>query len=180
MSTLIVQRDVPTLSPSEDPSVGTLVTITIDLPKTRSLVYSDEMIIEALEKTHGLVTHASNLIGCSSAVIWDRMKSSAQVKSAIRQIREMELDESEMALFRARDRGEPWAVALHLKTIGKHRGFSERQELVGKDGAQLFGDSYVVVIEHGEIQPDREEVGSGEGVLEIPQINDDSVERSGT
>ena len=33
--------------------------------------------------------------------------------------------------------GEPWAVAMVLKTIGKHRGYVERQEVTGADGGSI-------------------------------------------
>jgi hypothetical protein len=33
--------------------------------------------------------------------------------------------------------GEPWAVAMVLKTIGKSRGYVERQEVTGADGGKV-------------------------------------------
>jgi len=42
------------------------------------------------------------------------------------------LDATEEKLVAAIDNGEPWAIALVLKTLGKERGYVERQETVNK------------------------------------------------
>jgi hypothetical protein len=44
--------------------------------------------------------------------------------------------------------GEPWAVALTLKTLGKQRGYVERQEVTGADAGPV--DVRVVKINMNE------------------------------
>ncbi len=62
------------------------------------------------------------------------MKESEELVETVSEERNYQLDLSESALFDARDRGEGWAIALHLKTLGKDRGYTEKQivEQVGK------------------------------------------------
>ena len=60
--------------------------------------------------------------------------------------RERMLDNAEDRLGLAVDKGEAWAVCFTLKTQGKERGYSERQELTGKDGADLVPRKFEVEI----------------------------------
>ena len=46
------------------------------------------------------------------------------------------MDISEQKLRAAVLNGEPWAIALVLKTLGKKRGYVERTEIAGTDDGQ--------------------------------------------
>lgn len=54
-----------------------------------------------------------------------------------REAREGALDVVEDKLWEAAEHGDSWAVTFALKTQGKHRGYSERQEITGADGGAL-------------------------------------------
>ena len=66
------------------------------------------------------------------------MKSSVAIREACDNARGELIDISEQKLRAAVMNGEPWAVAMVLKTIGKHRGYVERQELTGADGGAVI------------------------------------------
>lgn len=98
-------------------------------------VYSTEQIIAALEETHGGIFVAADRIGCSYKTIERRAKDVKAVQDVIDKYRGRRVDVAEMALDKALLNGEPWAVQFTLKTQGKQRGYVERQEVTGADGA---------------------------------------------
>jgi hypothetical protein len=96
-----------------------------------------EEVIEALEASHGLVTLAARQLQCAPNTIRNHMKRSKAVADAVREQREHVLDLAEQSLITQVQLGEGWAVCFLLKTLGKERGFVERQEVTGKDGDGL-------------------------------------------
>lgn len=81
----------------------------------------------------GLIAPAARQIGCSEECIRKRARRSSVVRQAILDGRERLLDLAEEKLVAAIERQEPWAVSLVLKTLGKERGYVERQETVNRD-----------------------------------------------
>lgn len=95
----------------------------------RPLEYSTEEIIEALRKTRGMIFHAAALIGCTPKTIHDRRRNEPVIADVIDEYRGRMIDTAEDKLHSALDAGEPWAIQMTLKTIGKKRGYVEKQEL---------------------------------------------------
>lgn len=94
--------------------------------------YPTEDIIKALQGVDGLVSLAAKNLGCSTRTIYLRAKRVKAVQDVIDSCRAALVDEAERALRAAVVGGEAWAVALTLKTLGKERGYVERQETVNK------------------------------------------------
>jgi hypothetical protein len=99
--------------------------------------YTSEKIIQALKDTNGLVSLAAKRLSCSPQTIYNRAKQVQSVQAAIDESREELVDYAELALRSAVIGKEPWAVQFVLKTIGKHRGYIERQELTGAGGGPV-------------------------------------------
>ena len=95
----------------------------------RAREYTDAAMIAALEKHRGLVYHAAKVVGCHPDTIYDRAKVSEAVARAIRNERGKVVDTAESGLFEALDGREAWAIQFTLRTIGKDRGYVERQEV---------------------------------------------------
>lgn len=91
-------------------------------------------ISAALRRHNGLVTYAAEDLDCACSTVYDYIRRYPSVKVALQEAREHIIDRAERSLFAAIDDREPWAVALTLKTLGKHRGYIERQEITGQDG----------------------------------------------
>ena len=98
--------------------------------------WRNQQIIEALKRTNGLVSLAAQNLGCSPQTIYNRAKRVPSVQQVIDDSRDGLVDLAELALRRCivgdREKGiEPagWAVALVAKTLGKKRGYVERQEI---------------------------------------------------
>ena len=96
-------------------------------------------IIECLRETNGLVSLAAKRVPCSQSTINTRRKRVKAVEDVIRECRGELVDFGELALRRAVVDGEPWAVGLVLKTLGRDRGYVERTEnmVTGKDGGPV-------------------------------------------
>jgi hypothetical protein len=90
-----------------------------------------ERIIECLRETNGLVSLAAKRVPCSITTINTRRKKVQSVQQCIDECRGELVDYGELALRRAVVAGEPWAVGLVLKTLGRDRGYVERQEIAG-------------------------------------------------
>jgi len=98
-----------------------------------------ERIIECLRETNGLISLAAKRVPCSQTTIYKRARDVKAVRQVIDECRDELVDLGELALRSAIVAKEPWAVALVLKTLGRHRGYVERQEqeVSRKDGGDL-------------------------------------------
>ena len=101
---------------------------------------SNQQIIDALRDVNGMVYLAARKLGCAPNTIYNRMAKSGNIKDAVENYRGELVDLSEQKLRQAVLSGEPWAVALVLKTLGKKRGYVERQEITGEDGKRIVVD----------------------------------------
>ena len=98
---------------------------------------SNQQIIDALRDVNGMVYLAARKLGCAPNTIYNRMTKSATIKQACEDSRGELIDISEQKLRAAVLGGEPWAIALVLKTLGKKRGYVERTELTGAEGEPI-------------------------------------------
>ena len=108
--------------------------------------FTNAQIINAVKATNGMVYLAARQLGCSPQAIYKRMTKSHIIKQAVDDSRGELIDISEQKLRIAVLNGEPWAIALTLKTIGKHRGYVERQEVTGADGDKIV----IKVVDDGD------------------------------
>ena len=99
-----------------------------------------EQMIAALQRTKGMVYLAARDLGCSHQTVYNYAKRHPSVQDAIDSNRGGFIDVAELKLWEAVNKGQPWAVAFALKTIGKNRGFTERQEVSGPDGEAITVD----------------------------------------
>lgn len=99
--------------------------------------YTTEEIAAAMVKNFGLVSVAARQLGCTPQTIYTRMKEDEGLQQIVLQARESLVDEAELSLRSRISKGEGWAVALALKTIGKDRGYVERQEIKHDGGFEL-------------------------------------------
>jgi hypothetical protein len=90
--------------------------------------YTQEQVTTALEQSKGMVTVAARLLGCVPNTVQAYIDRYPQVAEARAQQREGMTDVAELALYKAIQSGEAWAVCFYLKTQGKSRGYVERVE----------------------------------------------------
>ena len=72
---------------------------------------------------------AAAKLGCHADTIYARAKECPALAAAMRHERGVVVDTAEQKLFDAITAGEPWAIQLALKTLGKDRGYVEKTEV---------------------------------------------------
>lgn len=107
--------------------------------------YSTDKIIAALKQVNGMVYLAARVLDCSPNTIYARAKRTQSIQDAIDNSRGELVDLAEQKFRAAILAGEPWAVAMALKTLGKSRGYVERQEVTGADGEPIKVKGYVAI-----------------------------------
>ena len=99
--------------------------------------YTPQEIIDALEVSRGLIAPAARNLKCSRDTIRSYLKEYTAVAQAKLDQREAVTDMAENSLYEAIRRGEAWAVCFYLKCMAKDRGYVERAELTGTNGAPV-------------------------------------------
>src|SRR5262245_39155763 len=95
--------------------------------------YRQGEVAEAVRASRGLVTLAARRLGCDRDTVLRYAHRYPTVAAALADAREQQLDVTEARLFQAIDQGELGAITFYLRTVGRHRGYSERHE-VAVDG----------------------------------------------
>lgn len=99
--------------------------------------YTTEEIVKVLTAANGLVSVAARSLGCSPSTIRRRMEAEPEIQQAVDEARESLVDLAEKKLRTAINKGQPWAVSLTLRTLGKNRGYVERVEQTGANGGPI-------------------------------------------
>jgi hypothetical protein len=104
--------------------------------------FTNEQCIEALRKNAGFVSVAAKALGVTFQAVYKRISENEDIKEAYDEIKESHLDMAEYALIsKIKDDRDLGSICFYLKTQGKKRGYSERQELTVFDGeAQIDRD----------------------------------------
>ena len=91
-------------------------------------------IIDALEKSLGVVTTACKNVGIGRTTFYEWMKDDEDFEREVNEIQNIALDFAESQLHKQIGEGSTAATIFYLKTKGKKRGYIERQEITGADG----------------------------------------------
>ena len=85
-------------------------------------------MIEALEKTLGIVSSACQIVNINRSTHYNWIKEDDEYKQAVEDISEMAIDFAESKLFNQIKDENTTATIFYLKTKGKKRGYIERVE----------------------------------------------------
>lgn len=88
-------------------------------------------LLEALEKSLGIVTTACKAVGIDRSTHYAWYNSDEEYKEAVDSISDITLDFVESQLHKQISEGEVSSTIFYLKTKGKKRGYIERQEISG-------------------------------------------------
>lgn len=86
-------------------------------------------MVDALEKSLGIVTTACKSCDVARSTHYDWMKEDEEYKSAVESIGDIALDFAESQLHKQIQGGEVSSTIFYLKTKGKKRGYVEKQEI---------------------------------------------------
>lgn len=89
-------------------------------------------VIEALEKSLGVVTTACKSAGVGRTQFYEWLKNDEEFKRKVEDVENIALDFAESQLHKQISEGSTPATIFFLKTKGKSRGYIERQEIETK------------------------------------------------
>ena len=88
-----------------------------------------EAVLEALEKSLGVVTTAVTTVGVARSTFYKWMNEDKDFAKKVKDIENIALDFGESQLHQQIDEGNTAATIFYLKTRGKKRGYIEKSEL---------------------------------------------------
>lgn len=93
---------------------------------------------EALLKCHGNVLRAALALKVTRQHLHHFINAHPELNDVRKEAKEALLDVAEGQLASLIHAGDIRAISLYLKTQGKDRGYTERQEITGKDGGSIL------------------------------------------
>jgi len=92
---------------------------------------------QAIIEARGFISVAARHLGVSRSSVYNAINKYPTVAEAVKDAREATTDLAEGKLIKLINDENPTAIIFYLKTQGKKRGYIERHELTGKDGAPI-------------------------------------------
>ena len=86
-------------------------------------------LLEALEKSLGVVTTACKIVDCNRSTFYKYYNNDQDFKSSVDELQNLTLDFAESQLHQQIKDGNTTATIFYLKTKGKKRGYVERKEV---------------------------------------------------
>ena len=86
-------------------------------------------LLEALEKSLGIVTTACKIVGCARSTFYKYYKDDQDFKASVDELENLTLDFVESKLHKQIENDNTTATIFYLKTKGKKRGYIERKEV---------------------------------------------------
>lgn len=96
-------------------------------------------MIEALEKTLGVVTSAAKMVGIERTTHYGWLHDDPEYAKAVSECGEVAIDYAETQLHKQIGEGQAASTIFYLKTKGKKRGYVERteHEVTGANGGPI-------------------------------------------
>lgn len=104
---------------------------------TTHMRFTEEQVAQALRGSKGFVNIAAQKLDTTSSTIRAYISRSPRLQEIQRDERGLLLDEAEAGLWKAIRAGDAWAITFALRTLGKDRGYVERQEHTGAGGGPI-------------------------------------------
>ena len=99
------------------------------MSKSNKIQHTKKALIEALEKSLGVVTTACKLVGVNRSTFYQYVKDDPEFAEAVKDIDEVTIDFAESQLHKQIKDGNTTATIFYLKTKGKKRGYVEKTEI---------------------------------------------------
>ena len=93
-----------------------------------------KQIVEALEKSLGVVTTAVMNVGIHRSTFYEWYNTDEAFKKEVDSISDIAIDFAESQLHKQIQDGNSTSTIFYLKTKGKRRGYVERTEITGAEG----------------------------------------------
>tara|TARA_R100001163_G_C4925890_1_gene104025 strand:- start:58 stop:438 length:381 start_codon:yes stop_codon:yes gene_type:complete len=90
---------------------------------------SKESLLNAIKSSKGIVTNICKGLGISRQAFYERVNKDEELLTALQDSREEIIDFAETKLIELIRNGNASAIFFYLKTVGKERGYIEKQEV---------------------------------------------------
>ena len=97
-------------------------------------------LLQSLTKSKGMISTACKLSNISRSQFYNYFNADADFREQVREIKEIAIDAVEAKLLDKVDEGDTTAIIFYLKTIGRKRGYSEKQTLADVFQSLPFSD----------------------------------------
>lgn len=94
-----------------------------------SIKLQKKILLEALEKTLGVVSPACRQVGIDRGKYYVWYNTDPKFREQVESLQNVALDFAESQLHKQIGEGTPASTIFYLKTKGKQRGYVERQEV---------------------------------------------------
>jgi hypothetical protein len=101
--------------------------------KKQNLTLKKAAMLEALEKSLGIVTSAAKSVGIRRETHYAWLNEDAEYKEKVNSLSDVALDFAESQLHKQIQNGEVSSTIFYLKTKGKKRGYIESQRIAFED-----------------------------------------------
>ena len=91
--------------------------------------YNKNQLLAALEKSLGVVTAACKMANIDRSVFYDYMQKDPEFKKKVEDLEDYCMDFVETQFLKNIQQGNTAEILFYLKTKGRKRGYTERQEL---------------------------------------------------
>ena len=97
--------------------------------KTNKKQQTKKALLDALEKSLGIVTTACKIVGVDRGTFYRYYNEDENFKKAVKDIENVSLDFAETKLLEQIKSNNTAATIFYLKTKGKNRGYIEKQQI---------------------------------------------------
>tara|TARA_R100001086_G_scaffold149480_1_gene79402 strand:+ start:4028 stop:4405 length:378 start_codon:yes stop_codon:yes gene_type:complete len=109
--------------------------------------HTKKALLEALEKSLGIVTTACKKVGIGRTTYYDWYNTDPEFKAKVDDLKNVALDFAESQLHKQIQDNSTSATIFYLKTQGKKRGYVERQELDLSSGNEQINKIEIEIVE---------------------------------
>ena len=110
--------------------------------KTNKKQQTKKALLDALEKSLGIVTTACKIVGVDRGTFYRYYNEDEDFKKSVKDIENVSLDFAESKLLEQIKSNNTAATIFYLKTRGKHRGYIEKQQIEHSTDYKFdFGES---------------------------------------
>ena len=119
--------------------------------------HTKKALLEALEKSLGIVTTACKKVGIGRTTYYDWYNNDSDFKEKVDDLKNVALDFAESQLHKQIQDNSTSATIFYLKTQGKKRGYIERQEVDLSSGNEQINKIEIEIVESkGDSSPKKE------------------------
>ncbi len=97
---------------------------------SRKKIPSKQALIEALREADGNQASVARKFNCHRSLVWQYVDNDPELRALTDELTEVFIDEAESQLYKHIREGNIVATIFFLKTKARHRGYSERLELI--------------------------------------------------